>query len=389
MSGAPNWPPAERISPGAFAPDMQRSALLRSAAESAGVSIDAVEDAVADVAEPLELLLGSLTNEAELTDEGLQFTHRWMARLVSERVKIGEATDAAHGREQIVAPVIVAGAPRTGTTYLHGLLAQVEGHRAPQGWELLYPSPSPRQDTAAEDPRVAAADDELTWPQRQSTSMMSIHRYAARMHKECLSAMSFAFRSEEFVSRYHVPAYVDWLQSCDMKPAYEMHRRVLGLLQRRQRTAQWVLKSPVHLNNLPTVLATYPDARLVITHREPTEVLGSVTSLILNLRRAFSDRVDEGAVARYHLELYGRSLDALVDADLPPEQVAHVDQRSLIAEPQTTMDELCDRFGLATTQIDASPPVEAGQHDYSVAGIETDELDAVFGRYRERFLSGS
>jgi hypothetical protein len=250
---------------------------------------------------------------------------------------------------------------------------------------LLFPTPHPGAVVADDDPRIAAADEELTWPQRRSDAMMSIHRYAGRMHKECLSAMSFAFRGEEFISRYRVPRYVDWLRACDMTPAYDMHRLVLQALQ-LHRPTRWVLKSPVHLNNLPTVLATYPDARVVITHREPTEVLGSVTSLVANLRRAFSDTVDEAEIARYHLDLYGRSLDALVDTDLSTAHVVHIDQRRLIADPQGTLDRLCARFELLPVAVDGRPPAEAGQHEYSLVGVDRAELDEVFARYRERFL---
>lgn len=253
---------------------------------------------------------------------------------------------------------------------------------------MLFPTPPPELDTPDDDPRVLAAEAELTWPQRRSESMLSIHRYAARMHKECLSAMSFAFRSEEFISRYRVPRYVAWLQAADMTPAYEMHRRVLQNLQRRRPTARWVLKSPVHLNNLSTVLAIYPDARVAITHRDPTEVLGSVTSLVANLRRAFSDTVDEEEIARYHLGLYGRSLDALVDTDLPDDRVVHIDQRALINDPQGTLDTVCERFGLSSVILDATPPAEAGQHDYGLAGVDPGELETTFSRYRDRFLSG-
>jgi len=370
---------------------MNRGALIASAAESAGVSAERVEQSVSEVAEPFELLIDSLGDDAALHDSGAQFTERWLGRLLAERVKIEQwiAADPDVEHEVIAAPLIITGAPRTGTTYIHGLLAQAERHRAPAGWELLFPTPPPEPGAGDDDARISTADNELTWPQRQQGSMTSIHRYAARMHKECLSAMSFGFRSEEFISRYRVPRYVQWLQSCDMNPAYEMHRSVLQILQRRQPTAQWVLKSPVHLHNLPTVFATYPDARIVITHREPAEVLSSVTSLISSLRRAFSERVDEVEIARYHLDLYGRSLDALVDVELPAEQVAHVDQRALIAEPQATIDGLCDRFDLDRTTLDATPPAEAGQHDHSLVGVDPEELDTTFARYRERFLSGS
>ena len=370
---------------------MDRTRILEDAAHAADSSVDEIEHSMSAVAEPFELLLDSLAADAALTDPGREFTHRWLVPTGrrSAPARRAMADDPAIADEQIAGPVIVAGAPRTGTTFLHGLLAQNPALRAPEGWELLHPAPPPEPNTPDDDPRVVAADDELTWPQRRSEPMMSIHRYAGRMHKECLSAMSFAFRSEEFVSRYRVPRYVEWLQACDMTPAYEMHRRVLQILQRRHPPQRWVLKSPVHLNNLRTVLATYPDARVAITHREPAEVLGSVTSLIANLRRAFSDSVDEVEIARYHLDLYRRSLDALVDVDLPDDRVVHIDQHTLIADPQGTLDALCDRFDLARTAVDARPPAEAGHHDYSIVGVSPEEMDTAFARYRKRFLSGA
>ncbi|MEQ8842123.1 MAG: sulfotransferase [Acidimicrobiales bacterium] len=370
---------------------MDRSSLIATAAATTGLDTDAIDASLAEVTEPLELLLDSLDADAALTDAGQEFTGRWLARLIGGRAQLQEwtAQDPGVADETIAAPVIVAGAPRTGTTYLHGLLAQHPQLRAPEGWELLFPVPPPEATTADDEPRILAADEELTWPQRQRESMMSIHRYAGRMHKECLSAMSFSFRSEEFVSRYRVPRYVEWLGACDMAPAYDMHRLVLQTLQRR-RTTRWVLKSPVHLNNLTTVLATYPDARVVITHRDPAEILGSVTSLVANLRRAFSDEVDEVEIARYHMDLYGRTLDSLA-RDAPDEggagaQLIHIDQRALIAEPQAVMDDLLVRLDLGPSTVDTAPPAEAGRHDYALVGVDPAEIDAVFAGYRHRFL---
>lgn len=355
--------------------------------DEAGVALDAAAD------EPFRIIVDDLRDRARLTDVGADFTRRWLLRLLRGHADLRDVATADPGvvDETIEAPVVVAGAPRTGTTYLHGLLAQLPGVRAPQGWELLSPLPPPTGDEADDDPRIRAADEELTFPQRISEPMLAIHRYAGRMHKECLSAMSFAFRSEEFISRYDLPNYVDWLAAADMTTAYDTHRRVLQVLQRRQRTGRWVLKSPVHLNNLPTLMAVYPDARIVITHREPAEVLGSVTSLVANLRRAFSDRVDEAATGRYHLELYGRTLSSLGpwldDGVVAPDRVVHVRQADLIADPQATLDEIAARFGLPTATVDARPPVETGSHDYTLQGTTPTEVTRTFAPYRTRFLS--
>jgi len=189
-----------------------------------------------DFLEPFELLLESLETDAQLTVLGRWITHRFLDRLLDVRLQIAAYAreDPAVRNERIIEPIVVVGAPRTGTTALHALLAADHRHRVPLGWELLRPVPPPV--AGEEDGRVALADLELRLPQTVSGGLESIHAYSGRMHKECLSAMSFTFRSEEFVSRYSTTRYIDWLGTCDMTPAYEMHRLVLQILQRRQPT---------------------------------------------------------------------------------------------------------------------------------------------------------
>ncbi len=264
-----------------------------------------------DFLEPFELLLDSLEHDAALTTLGRWITHRFLDRLLDVRLQIAAYVreDPEVRDEQIGEPIVVIGAPRTGTTALHALLAADHRHRVPLGWELLRPVPPPQR--GEQDGRVELADVELRLPQTVSGGLESIHAYSGRMHKECLSAMSFTFRSEEFVSRYATTRYIEWLGSCDMTPAYEMHRLVLQILQRRQPTARWVLKSPVHLHNLDPLLATYPDARLIVTHRDPLAILGSVTNLIATLRGAHSDHVSVSDIARYHANLYHSDLEGL------------------------------------------------------------------------------
>ena len=113
----------------------------------------------------------------------------------------------------------MTGAPRTGTTILHAMLAQDPASRVPEGWELLrpVPPPDPDPDEFAADARIPLADRELRLPGQVAGELDAIHVYRGRMHKECLSAMSFAFRSEEFTARYHVPSYVDVVRA--LRPA--------------------------------------------------------------------------------------------------------------------------------------------------------------------------
>jgi hypothetical protein len=302
--------------------------------------------------------------------------------------------------EVIDTPVFVAGAPRTGTTILHALLAQDPGVRVPEGWELLRPVPPPDPARYPDAARVALADRELRAMASVTSRLDAIHEYSGRMHKECVSSMSFVFRSEEFTARYHVPSYVAWLATCDMTPAYEWHRLVLQILQRRYRATRWVLKSPVHLHSLPTLRAVFPDARVLVTHRDPLAVLGSVSSLVATPRYAHSDRVDLTEIGGYHADLYHRSLDGLVDlaADgvLEPAPVVHTRYDGFLTDPLDVISTVYEGMGRELTAAtvdamrayrDAHPQGAHGGHAWSFAdlGLDPARERARYERYQSYF----
>ena len=353
-----------------------------------------------DFLEPLGVLLDSLESDANLTILGRWITHRFLDRLLDVRLQIAEyvRTDPGVRDERIVEPIVVIGAPRTGTTALHALLAADDRHRVPLGWELLRPVPPPI--AGVEDERVALADLELRIPQSVVGGLESIHAYSARMHKECLSAMSLAFRSEEFVSRYSSTRYIDWLGTCDMTPAYEMHRLVLQILQRNQPTQRWVLKSPVHLHNLDSLLATYPDARLVVTHRDPLAILGSVSSLIATLRSAHSDLVSLTQIGRYHADLYFRDLEGLrervAESTLRGVALSHVSFSALRSDPAGELRRVYGELGLSfpgtvrdsIAQESARLGTESAtphQWNFESLGLDRDNERARFGPYCDAF----
>ncbi len=378
---------------------LTRDALLGEAAARQG------RDATADAfgrpgfeAEPaienLDRLLDAVEREATLHALGRVLTRRFLLRLLEVRLQLLAYLDRDPSvvDEEITAPLFVAGAPRTGTTILHALLAADPRHRVPLGWELLRPLPPPLG--GSDDARAALADRELVAPQTIVSGLLAIHEYGGRKPKECLSAMSFALQSEEFTARYAVPSYERWLVASDMTPAYRMHRLVLQVLQRRQPTAQWVLKSPVHLHALSTLFATYPDARVAVTHRDPATLLASLTSLIANLRWAHSDRVDAEAIARAHRERYRASFERLVDwtesGALPTERMHHSRFVDFQRDALAVVRGLYERFGLAWTldvetamraALGDNPADRHGRHAYD----REEPGDAVFARYQARF----
>jgi len=362
-----------------------------------------------DFLEPLAVLLPALEEEAELTVIGRWITRRFLLRFLEVRLQLTRLLrdDPGVRDEEIVAPLFVTGAPRTGTTILHAMLAQDPASRVPEGWELLRPVPPPSPDPAryAADARIPLADRELRLPGQVAGELDAIHVYRGRMHKECVSSMSFSFRSEEFTARYRVPSYVDYLQHCDVTPAYETHKLVLQVLQRgwpatsERGPVRWVLKSPIHLHWLPELLGVYPDASLAITHRDPLTVLASVTSLVATLRWAHSDHVDFADIGAYHEALYLSDLDGLVDRvddTLPEDRTHHVhyaefvhDQVGQIAGLYGALGwELPDATERAMHEYLASRPKDKhGVHEYSFADLRLDPgaERAKFARYRSRF----
>lgn len=352
--------------------------------------------------EALDVLLPALEDEARMSVLGRWITHRFLGRLLEQRLALDAyvASDPGVLDEQIAEPWFVVGAPRTGTTILYGLLSQDPAMRVPEGWELLRPAPPPaRCDDADLAARLALADVELRTPQVVSSGLVSIHEYSGRMPKECLSAMSLAFRSEEFVARYDIPTYEAWLHRVDMRPAYDVHRRVLQVLQRDAPRRRWVLKCPVHQQYLPTILDVYPDAVFSCTHRDPVSIIPSVSSLITTMRSAHSDHVDPVAIGRYHVDLYARTLDRYVDhADaglIPAGRLTDSRHVDFLGDAMVVVRGLYEHLGIELTDEAAARMARyledheegKGSHAYDLAtyGLDDATIRPRFARYAARY----
>ena len=390
---------------------LERDALLAEARARQGLPDGGVADfghrlfPADEMIDALDRVLAAIEGEAALHEMGRFMTRRFVLRLLQVRLQLMAylRADPAVVDEPIEAPLFVAGAPRTGTTLLHALLSTDPVARAPLGWELLYPVPPPEPDPdrRARDPRIAIAERELTLPQTVVSGLLAIHVYGASRPKECLSAMSFSFRSEEFTARYHVPSYEAWLfREADLAPAYAMHRLVLQILQRRTGRARWALKSPVHLHSLAALEATYPDARVAVSHRDPATMLASLTSLVAHLRWAHSDRVDAVEIARAHVERYQQTLDRTWrdDTQRSPSSTGrhHLRYGDLVADPFACVSDLYAHFGrdfspelqsLLRAEIARRSGHEHADHAYDLEamGLDRADLRTRFRGYREHF----
>jgi hypothetical protein len=352
--------------------------------------------------EPLDLLCQALDAEAELTPLGRWLARREIGTLLEGRLRIEAAFagDPGLASEEIRAPIFVTGSGRSGTSILHELLAQDPASRALLTWEALRPCPPPdppgrESDPPGResDPRIAQAEREVRLWERIAPAYRTMHEMGGRVPQECIYLTAFELRSDLLSGFYQVPSYAAWLARCDMRPGYAAHRRVLQILQRRLSTPRWVLKAPSHLWTLEALLAVYPDARIVWTHRDPLRVLASMASLAATLYWLRSDRVDLRRVARqtsrsvaFLLEKATRQRDAGI---VPEERVFDVRYQQLVDDPFGTLRALYDHFGMPWSaeaeqrmraHLAARPQHRHGEHRYAFADTGLDPA-----RERERF----
>ncbi|HSV06160.1 MAG TPA: sulfotransferase [Candidatus Binatus sp.] len=347
--------------------------------------------------EPLERLLRSLEAEACLNLVGRIAALGDLTGMLMNRLRL-ERDRAQHpgiAREQIRRPLIITGLPRSGSTFLHGLLAQDPASRVPLHWELRFPSPPPERSSHDTDPRIERAARHIRWFFRLAPEFRKIHPVGARLPEECVIILSHSFLSFEFSSNWFVPSYQTWLEQQELEPAYRYHRRFLQHLQWGYPVERWLLKAPPHLPGLRALFAVYPDADVIVTHRDPLEVVPSIASLHVVLRRTFSRAVDPLAVgpevSRMLADDIRRGFAARDDGCAPPERFLDVWYTQLMDDPLAVVRRIYRHFdlplsaeveGRMRTYLETNPKDRAGPHRYSLAEFGLD-AEVERARYRE------
>ncbi len=295
---------------------------------------------------PLQILLASFHEEANLSLFG-KLAMEWdIARFLANLLRLEEEEEKSPSilREKIVAPIFITGLPRSGTTFLHFLLAQDPANRAPLSWQTIYPYPLAQD--VRRDKRAARVERQFRMFKRLSPGVSSLHPLAAETPQECTEITAHVFRSLRFDTTHFVPFYQQWLIGAGHLEAFCFHKRFLQHLQHQLGEGQWVLKSPDHLFTLKEIKQVYPDARFVFVHRDPLRVLASVAKLTELLRSPFTRKLDRHQIGRQVSERWIEGT-ALITANSETEgRIFHVHYRSLVTEPVETVIALYNHFGL-------------------------------------------
>jgi hypothetical protein len=352
--------------------------------------------------EGLERLVTALRDEAALNDLGREIVVPELSAYLEIRLRIIEhrRTHPSLADADVVPPIVIVGQARTGTTILFDLLAQDPANRVPLTWEVDKPVPPPRTADYLTDPRIAEVDDTLAGVELVLPGFRAMHPMGALLGQECVRMTACDFKSMIFPTQYRVPSYTRWLlDEAHMGSAYRWHRTYLQHLQSEHPAQRWVLKSPGHIWCLGALLAEYPDALLVQTHRDPLRIVSSLGSLVARLRSLASDAPTipdaAGEFADYILDGVDRSVTAREDGTVRSPHAVDVQFRAFMADPFATIREIYERLGLALDPaaeqrmrafLDTHGQ-EGGGHRYrwSDTGLDEVPLRVRARRYQEYF----
>lgn len=278
-------------------PVLEQRALLEAAQERTGLSD------FGDVwfEEPLARLLDALHEEARLNATGEWTARAQILKVLDDRLW-AQQWFARH--PEILArplphPVIIVGPMRSGTTRMHRLLSCDRRFTHLRSFETISPVPRPDFSHGGKDSRITLAKRIRALATLSNPRTLTIHPTGPKQPEEELGLLVNSFWSMKHDAQWFVPSYARWCEGQDPRPAYEQMARLLKLLGWAQQSSSlkpWILKTPQHMMDLPTLLEVFPDARLIFTHRDPCAVVGSAASLAWNQTVIYSDHADEVAI---------------------------------------------------------------------------------------------
>lgn len=355
--------------------------------------------------EPMQRLCQALREEARLNEVGLATQRQRVLDILVTRLRVEDffARHPEIADEEIGAPIVICGLPRTGTTLLHRLLAEDPEFDAALWYEVRYPAPFEGWEPGQPDARIAAAEEEVRMTLELAPELMAIHPFDATRPDEEIMLLEQSFFSRTPESFCHLPEFSAWLEEQDQLPGYRYLYRLLQFLQWQHRLEgrareRWVLKAPHHLGFLPELFAIFPDATVIQTHRDPTDSIPSICSLCFQLETMGCDDPDPKATGAHWSAGWARYLErAMTYREAGHE--AHfldIDYLDSVRDPIATVRRIYafldrelspvaeDRMRTWTEQ---NAREKRAAHAYTLEqfGLSEASIARDFARYRDRF----
>jgi hypothetical protein len=394
--------------------DLQAGALAYGAANPATITEAGILDAARaatgledfgpqDFRDRLRLWVASINDETDLTELARGGVYADMVRFAANRLRV---EDLVKRHPEILdikidRPIIVAGLPRSGTTYLQNFLSADDRLRSLPYWEALSPVPSSPEENGKlpDDPRYGRAAEAWAQMDAMLPYIKMIHPFDADHISEDIELQAIDFTT--YFLEWPVPnrIWADHYWNTDQTSSYRYLKKVVQVLTWIRGPNRWLLKCPQHMEQLPAVNAVFPDATIVLNHRDPVaSIQSAITSMGYSSRIRVKD-VDTSKIADYWIGRYERLLQRCVrDRDLiPNDRVEDVYFHELMADPMRIVANIYAKAGLPLTDevrakmakfLDDNPRGKHGALDYNLRrdfGLDPAAIRSRFAGYVERF----
>lgn len=351
--------------------------------------------------EGLERLVDSAEREANLHEAGQAMFDGQVLMMLTNRLQIEDWYNRHPeiDEQEIVAPLMVLGLPRTGSTALHCLLGEDPNVRVIRNWECMQPCPPPEAETQATDPRIATMQGFMDKRDELTPRMKQMLPSTATSPVEDQVIMGFDMVSQMFQASFRIPSYSHWFDhEADLVPTFRYVKRVLKLLQWRCPPRRWRLKNPTYSLCIDALDEVFPDARYCMTHRDVAQVIPSVADLYYEMHKPATEAPDKtwlGELCADWCELGMRRMMAFRDKG-NEDRFFDIHFAPFQKDPFPRLEELYDFLGEeftpeARAQMKAwredTPRGKHGRHEYDPAefGLDPAALRERFRFYSDRY----
>ena len=380
-------------------PSLREAEVLEAARKQSGLSDFGAED----FRPRLRAWLQAARGDSELNALNRMLLHEDCVRILVNRLRL---EDLLRRHPEILEipisrPIIIAGLPRSGTTHLVGLLGADTRLRSLPYWESREPIPARGEGPGRDglDPRWLRCQQSYEAQLEQMPLLRAMHDMPPEHIHEEIELLNLDFWSYHLEWLACVPGWRDFYLAQDPLPRYAYLKKALQALQWLRGGERWVLKTPQHLEWLPALHATFPDATIAITHRDPVSVIQSAITMLAYSDRSRRQRVDLAGLAEYWSDRVERLLRACVrDREaLPAAQSLDVLFHEFMADDLAMVERIYERAELSlppetraeiAQALDENPRGRHGRIRYDLRGdfgIEPGALRERFAFYFERF----
>ena len=366
------------------------------------------ETGLSDLGEPLffeglNRLIDSINNEANLNEIGTQAQPIRIQGLLINRLRFEEDLKKFPEilDQEIIAPIVIVGLPRTGSTMTHRLLASDPNHTAMLWWEGRYPALLPGEKRGDIETRMELGKAEVDAVVAASPEALDIHPWDYKGADEEILLLEHNFLSTVPESFMALPSYSEWIEDQDHTLAYEDLKKFIQYLQWQnpgREKKRWVLKSPHHLGFIDKMISVFPDAKIIQTHRDPIKTVPSFCSMCANLFEPLTTNFDKVFIGKHWSKKLTRALNHCMNiSEQHPDNFLDLEFLNMIKDPIDEMKKIYEFIGepfgekteVAMEAWREENKHEMGAHKYSLEEYDLTEsqINDNFAKYQQKYIN--